>query len=230
MTPNLLTNYPKVSVIVPVYNGDRFLGEALQSIVLQKYHPLEIWVVDDGSTDQSAAIASTFPGVNVLIKEHSGLAATLNHGTAHATGELLAFLDADDRWLPQKVERQVHVLQQQPEVDMVFSHLRQFTVRHDATGSVVIFSPAQPGYFKSTLMIRRTAFLRVGGFDETPEKHDFLDWYSRSQTIGIGMTMLPDILVERRIHETNYGRTNLTDQRRTYLATLRATIQQRRSR
>jgi glycosyltransferase involved in cell wall biosynthesis len=220
---------PKVSVIVPVYNGERFLGEALQSIVSQNYHPLEVLVVDDGSIDQSAAVAATFPGVRILSKDHSGLAATLNHGIAHATGELFAFLDADDRWLPGKVERQVYALQQKPEMDMVFSHLRQFSMRRDATGDTEEFTPAQPGYSKVTLMIRRSTFMRVGNFTETQGKHDFLDWYARAQSIGLQTDMLPDILVERRIHESNYGRTNPTEQRQRYFTALRASIQQRRS-
>ncbi len=138
-----------VTVIVPVYNGERFLAEALQSIVQQNYQPLEILVVDDGSTDQSATVAQTFPGAQILPQAHGGIASALNHGIRHATGDLFAFLDADDRWLPGKLARQVAELNQHPELDMVFTHARQFTRRENENGAEEIFEAPQPAISKT---------------------------------------------------------------------------------
>ena len=219
---------PSVTVIVPVYNGERFLAEALTSICQQDYEPLDVLVVDDGSTDGSAAVGAEFPAVQVLRKLHSGLAATLNHGIRHASAELLAFLDADDRWLSGKLARQVSEFQQRPELDMVFGHVQQFTVCCDATGAREIFSTPQPGYTKITLLARRTTFAHLGEFDETGDRHTFLEWYARAQQAKLQVVMVPEVLAERRIHETNYGLTNPTEQRRKYLSTLRAVIQQQR--
>lgn len=221
---------PAVSVIVPVFNGERYLAEAIASIVGQDCASLEVLVVDDGSTDRSASVAAGFPGVTLLRKAHSGLAATLNHGVDHATGELLAFLDADDRWLPGKLSRQAEALRQQPELDLVFCLTREFSVRTAPAGDETVYSAAKQGICKSGMLIRHAAFRRVGGFTEHADRHDFLDWYARAQSAGITSAVLPELLIERRIHDRNMGRTQAADQRALYLATLRAAVARRRLR
>lgn len=219
---------PAVTFIVPVYNGEPFLAEALHSITTQGYAPLQVLVVDDGSTDQSAAIAAKFAAVTVLRKPHSGVAATLNYGLRHANGDFIAFLDADDRWLPGKLQRQVCAFQEQPEFDLVFGYVRQFTVNQDANGVVESYTAAQPGFSKITLLARHSAFQRIGNFDESGGGHDFIEWYARAQNHHLRSTMLSEVLAERRMHEANYGRTNPAEQPRAYLNTLRALVQQRR--
>lgn len=222
------TAQPLISVIVPVYNGEQFLAEALTSIFAQDYRPLEVLVVDDGSTDGSARVAESFAGARLLRKAHSGVASTLNHGARHASGELLAFLDADDRWLSGKLTRQLSELTRRPELDMVFTHARQFTTLSTATGSHEQIVATQPAVSKVTLLIRRTSFWQVGEFAEQAIYHDFLEWYARAMAVGLQAITLPDILVERRIHQTNTGRTATATQHSQYLNTLRAVVQQRR--
>lgn len=219
---------PTISIIVPVYNGDRFLAEALNSILQQEYHPLEVLVIDDGSTDRSAAVASTFPAVRLLRKPHSGVAPTLNLGLRHATGELLGFLDADDRWLPGKLARQVAELTQRPELDIVFGQTRQFTVRQTGYGDEVIYYAAQAAPHKSSMLIRRTAFMRAGEFAEQQDCHDFLDWYARAMDRGLQAVMVDQVTNERRIHDQNLGRIAAGAQRSQYLSTLRAIVTLRR--
>lgn len=217
-----------VSVIVPVYNGERFLGEALHSILIQDYQPVEVIVVDDGSTDHSAQLAETTPGVCVLREPHRGLAATLNRGVRRATGEFLAFLDADDRWLPGKLNRQLSELAERPELDMVFCYARQFTIRPTADGDQELTLAVQPGVSKAALLIRTASFWRVGEFSEQGDRHDFLDWYARATAIGLQATTLAEALVERRVHNRNVGQLNKAVQQSKYLSTLRAVIAQRR--
>jgi glycosyltransferase involved in cell wall biosynthesis len=106
---------PLVSVVVPVRNGERFLGEALDSVLAQDYEPVELIVVDDGSTDGSGDIAGA-RGAHVIRQEGGGLAAARNAGLAAAQGELVAFIDADDVWLPGKLVRQVEYLLDRPDV------------------------------------------------------------------------------------------------------------------
>src|SRR5436305_1029668 len=92
-------NQPMISVIIPVYNGERYLGEAIESVLAQSYHWLEIILVDDGSTDGSATVAKQFsPAVQVVRQPNLGAGAARNRGIALAQGEFLAFLDADDLW------------------------------------------------------------------------------------------------------------------------------------
>lgn len=226
--PRESSHQPSLSVIVPVYDGERFLAEALHSIYQQNYQPLEILVVDDGSTDRSADIATGFPGVCVLRKAHSGVAATLNLGVRQANGEYLAFLDADDRWLPDKLTRQISELRHQPDLDMVFGQARQFTLRRGANEDEEVFSRPQPAIHKSALLIRSASFWRVGEFPEQLDRHDFLDWYAKAMAVALQATILPEVLIERRIHDGNLGRTEPAAQRRSYLSTLRAAVQQRR--
>src|SRR3982074_3555445 len=102
-----VVNTPLVSVIVPVYNGERFLAETLQSIINQQYRPLELIVIDDGSTDQTARIATSVSEVRYFYQRNQGVANARNAGLAAARGELIAFLDADDLWQPNKLSLQV---------------------------------------------------------------------------------------------------------------------------
>lgn len=219
-----------ISVLVPVYNGEKFLGEALSSIAVQEYQQLEVIVIDDGSTDHSALLAEATPGVCVLRKPHSGLAATLNHGVHHASGEFIAFLDADDRWLPGKLKHQLSELEQHPELDMVFTGIRQFTVSSADTefANREMTVAIQPGVAKSALMIRASSFWRAGKFSEQGNQHDFLEWYARAMSAGLRSCILPEVLVERRVHDNNEGRTNKDLQQSRYLSTLRSIINQRR--
>src|SRR5262245_11394709 len=117
---------PLVSVIVPVFNGARFLAAALGSILDQDYQPLQIIVVADRSADATAAVANSFPQVIYLRRQHQGLAATRNAGVTLSRGEFLAFLDSDDIWPAAKTTRQVTYLLANPEVDLVVGHLKNF--------------------------------------------------------------------------------------------------------
>jgi len=222
-----MMNQPSISVIVPVHNGEHFLYEALQSIKRQNYQPMEVLVIDDGSTDQSAAVAEACSEVRVLRKKHSGLAATLNHGIDHATGQLFAFLDADDRWLPEKLMRQVAELVDRPGLDMVFCHIRQFTSLPDIAGGGEKCLSIQAGISKTSMLIRRASFYKVGKFTEDTAYHDFLDWYARAQAFNLSASILPEVLAERRIHNGNMGSLYPDLQRKCYLKTLRAVVRQR---
>jgi glycosyltransferase involved in cell wall biosynthesis len=113
---------PLVSVIIPVYNGQRFLGDAIRSALAQTYPATECIVVDDGSNDGSAAVARSFgPRVRVLSKENGGVASARNAGVLAASGELVAFLDADDYWLPDKLEVQMRAWLRRPWAGMCFT-------------------------------------------------------------------------------------------------------------
>jgi glycosyltransferase involved in cell wall biosynthesis len=102
---------PTVSVVIPCYNTERYLGDALRSVLTQDVPPLEVLVIDDGSTDGSAALAASFgPPVRVLSQPNCGVSAARNHGLREARGEWIAFLDADDVWVPGKQRLQVEGL------------------------------------------------------------------------------------------------------------------------
>ena len=110
---------PLVSVVVPVFNGARFLGECLESLLAQDYPAVEIIVVDDGSSDGSADLADGFAGIRVLRRPHEGLPRTRNAGIRAASGSLIGFCDADDTWKPEKARVQVDYLAAHPACGVV---------------------------------------------------------------------------------------------------------------
>ena len=103
-----------ISVIVPAYNGEKYLARALESILAQDYRPIEIVVVDDGSTDNTASIARSYREVRYVYQAHQGLPAARNTGLANCTGELISFLDADDYWPPNKLQIQSRLSNRPP--------------------------------------------------------------------------------------------------------------------
>ena len=219
---------PGVDVIIPVHNGARYLGEAIQSVLRQTYTAIDVIVVDDGSEDRSAAVAAQIPGVRVLRQPHHGIGVALNLAIRHANGPLLAFLDADDRWLPDKLERQVGALMADPTLDMVFGHVHQFYQPDGSHGGKTIAGATQPGVSRNTLLVWRTAFARVGGFVETRTVHSFLDWYARACDADLRTLILPVVVAERRVHDENLGLRTPDAQRQSYLQALRIAVTRRR--
>ncbi|MBE0610307.1 MAG: glycosyltransferase family 2 protein [Dehalococcoidia bacterium] len=220
---------PLVSVIIPLFNGERFIADAIESVRLQTYTAREIVVVDDGSTDRGAEVAASTPGVQVIRQENQGVSVARNAGVANSRGEFLAFLDHDDRWLPEKLEVQVRELTAHPELGFVLCHLRYVLngplprwFRGPVDGSPV------PGFTPSTWLVRRTAFQRVGGFDPTFRNGEDTDWLARAKDLNVRHHVAPDMLVEYRVHSTN-ATANTALGTREILRLLRASVHRQRS-
>jgi len=211
-----MINHSSISVIIPVYNGERYLSEAIRSVLSQSTAADEIWVVDDGSTDNSAALASAFPlPVRCLRQDHSGAAAARNHGVATARGEYLAFLDADDLWLPDKLERQLAAFVQNPALDITLGQVEQFVSPDLSEEERARLKPARPildGYHAGGMLVRRTAFDRVGGFDPQWRVGEVIDWFARAREIGLKTVILPSVVMKRRIHAHNLMRQSVVHQ------------------
>lgn len=224
-----LPAHPRISAVVTLYNGAIYLAEALDSIVRQSHAIDEIVVVDDGSTDEGPAIAATYPRVRLITKEHSGFAPTLNRGIEEATGDLLTFLDQDDRWILDKTERQLAFLRQRPESDVVFGRVRQFRMTEPRCGrEFEVPLGENEGICKVAGMFRRHALELAGGFG-CLGGHDFMDWYTRAREVGLRLDSLPEVVFERRQHFTNTGRVGREEQRRTYLASIKAKLARERA-
>jgi len=224
------TNNPLVSVIIPVYNGEQFLAEALESVIGQTYRPLDIIVVDDGSMDRSADIARGYENARYFFQTHQGLGAALNHGVRRATGMFFSFLDADDLWEKDKMTQQTISFDREPALDMVFGHIQQFFNNELETGDGMIRPPtaSMPGYCKGAMLIRREAFYRVGLFDEQWQIGDFIDWYKRAQDAELKSLMLPDVVLWRRIHSDNMS-TGDKEKQQDYVRILKAALDRRRT-
>jgi glycosyltransferase involved in cell wall biosynthesis len=220
---------PRISVILPLYNGILYLTEALDSIARQTHAVDEVIVVDDGSSDGGPAVAEACPQVRLVRKEHSGIIPTLNRGLDEATGDLITFLDHDDRWVPDKTALQLTFLRQRPDVDVVFGRARQFRMTEPRPGrEYEVPIEELEGACKCAGMFRRRAFARVGHFG-SQGGHDFLDWYTLGREAGLIYASLPEVMFERRQHFSNTGRLDRERHVQSYMATIRAKLARQRA-
>ena len=201
-----MRNNQLISAIIPVYNGEKYLEEAIQSVSLQNYRPVEIIVVDDGSTDGSSAIAKKIKEVQYHFQPFSGLPTALNAGIKLARGDFFAFLDADDIWMRNKLSAQMTTLRKDPDLDMVLGHVQEFLspeLSGDQANKLHVKPGKNPGYFKGALLIRKASFFRVGLFDTRWVVGDFIDWYKRALEKNLKSLMLPEAVFMRRVHLDN---------------------------
>lgn len=214
-----------ISVIIPVYNCADFLPEAIESVLAQTCPPAEIIVVDDGSMDGSAEVAARYaPRVRVLAQPNGGAGSARNLGVRNAGRPLLAFLDADDVWLPDKLQRQMSAMET-GEYDMVFGRVEVF--RDETIGGDDGRAPqVYEGMHVGAMLIRREAFDRVGEFPTNVRIGEFIDWYARAQDCGLRPLSLPETMVRRRLHHHNLTR-GQEDTRAAYFDVLREALRRR---
>ena len=196
-----------LSVIIPAYQAARYLAAALHSVLTQTLPPDEIIVVDDGSTDGTAAIARAVPQVRLVQQSNGGAASARNHGVRVASGKWLAFLDADDLWLPDKLAAQRALFQAQPELHLVFGRVAQFHSPDITHPRALVPSEKQilTGIHAGTLLMRRADFVRAGYFEEHWRSGEFIEWYARAQDAGLKSAVLPQVVMQRRLHDDNLG-------------------------
>jgi glycosyltransferase involved in cell wall biosynthesis len=195
-----------VSVIMPVFNGERYLAAAIASVLAQAYTPWELIVVDDGSADASARIARNEPAARCLVQRNQGNGAAKNTGLAAARGEFLAFLDQDDLWLPGKLSAQVAALRQHPAAGFTTGRMAYFfepgVSRPDWVPAEFLTEPP-PAWLPSGLLIRRAAFDQIGQFDPTLPLCNDLDWLARARDAGLAAVVTPAVVMRRRVHGGN---------------------------
>jgi glycosyltransferase involved in cell wall biosynthesis len=197
---------PLVSVIIPVYNGARFLRAALESVFAQTYRPIEVIVVDDGSADDSGVIAQSFPEVHYIRQQNQGVAAARNNGIESARGDFFAFLDQDDLWTPEKLRVQIEHLLNNPELGYTLTHQQCFLEPGTALPSWFrkeLLTSVHAGWVLGTLVVRRAAFEQVGNFATGYSAANDSDWFFRAKTAEIPMAIVPELLLLKRIHEAN---------------------------
>ena len=174
-----------VSVIIPVYNCERYLKDAIVSVLNQTYRPLEVIVINDGSTDRSEAVANQFnSSIRYYSQQNKGLGATRNFGVEQAQGHFVAFLDADDLWFEHKIERQMRYFEEDPCLDMAFSWVLQFytpELKTELRKKITYAQEIMNGYFATTHMIKRSSFFRVGEFNTDWVLGEFIDWYLKAK-------------------------------------------------
>jgi glycosyltransferase involved in cell wall biosynthesis len=208
-----VSSKPLASVVIPAYNSERYLAEAIESVLAQTYSPIETIVVDDGSADRTAEIARDYDDVAVIVQENSGPAAARNRGFAASKGEFVAFHDSDDAMTMDKLEVQVGHLLANRSVGCVLAE-QEVTVEPGAElpfwieGSEVptVMPPRppeladEPMVHPMTMVVRRATFEQVGGFDVTMRAAEDFDWMLRAVEEEVEIARLSKVLLRRRVH------------------------------
>jgi glycosyltransferase involved in cell wall biosynthesis len=206
-----------VDVIIPVFNGARFVRRAVESVLAQEPPAgidveLTVVLIDDGSTDGSwgvlGALAAADPRVHIRRNPvNLGVAATRNSGVRESTADLIAFLDQDDAWCPGKLALQVEALRSRPELGYVVG--LQAVVVEPGESRPAWCRPEwlegpQAGFLPSALLVRREVFVQVGFLDEELRAGgDDVDWFARARRLGIRHDVIGQVVFTRYVHDRN---------------------------
>jgi glycosyltransferase involved in cell wall biosynthesis len=203
---------PRISIVIPVYNGANYLAEAIESALAQTYDNVEVLVVDDGSTDggQTRAVADSFGRrITYVHKENGGVSSALNRGIEAMQGDYFAWLSHDDRYHPDKLQRQVDHLRDHPGVEIlgtgldVIDEQGRVTSSHSC-GTLKALSNGRAvmdeWVYGCSLLIARGAFARAGTFNVDNRTVQDLEMWLKMVHEGIPIWMLPDVLCQYRHH------------------------------
>jgi glycosyltransferase involved in cell wall biosynthesis len=222
---------PTISVMIPAYEAEAYLGEAIESVLAQDYRPLEVIVVDDGSTAATGEVARRYTDVRYHRQENAGNGAARNTAVGLATGDLFAFLDADDRLVPNALQNLAAVFEVERGLDVAYAHVREFVSPDLSDDARAMLRPPlerMAGYLPTNMLMRRHAFLAVGFFVTNLRVGTTVDWSAKAAERGLRSVLLDDVLFERRLHATNNGireRAHRSD----YVRVVKAALDRRRA-
>jgi len=224
---------PRVSCVIAVHDGERFLAEAIDSVLDQSYAARELIVVDDGSTDGTADLARGYGNrLRYVHQSQAGQAAAMNRGIEEGRGSVFAFLDADDRWRREKLEVQIRHLDDHPETAAVFAHIRNFWADEMAEEAERLrgdrVTRSVPAYMSGTMVARREAFDRVGRFDTSIAHGNVPEWVLLARAEGLRVDLLDNVLLDRRLHRANQSR--LPDKTDDFLHLVKRELDRKRGR
>jgi glycosyltransferase involved in cell wall biosynthesis len=201
-----MADRPEVGAALPVFNGERYLAAALESVLAQSHPVSDIVVVDDGSEDASVAVAlGVSAPVRVVRQPHSGVGDARTRAVTLVRGDVVVLLDADDLLTPRSVESRIDVLLARPEVDIVYGQIRSFT--ECVLGEPVPLDEPRPAHVAGAMLVRRSAFERVGAFTPGLRAAEGLDWLLRAHEIGLVEATVEEQVQWRRVHSANTSRT-----------------------
>lgn len=197
----------RVSAVIPCFNGAEFIAEAIASIRRQTVPVNEIIVIDDGSTDGSAAVLRSLAAADLhcYTQLNQGLPAARNAGVDRCRGDVITFLDHDDLWCENKIEIQLGLLAAHPELGIVVGQMQKLRQVAAQPGGRRFepYDPPTPALSMNGAVIRREVFGIVGRFDTSQRYCDDWDWYMRARELGVGMRLHDDVVHYYRRHERN---------------------------
>lgn len=227
-----MTGFPSnssVSVVIPVFNGESFIADAINSVLNQSVKAQEVIVVDDGSIDRTRSIVQSYADrVRIVSGVHAGSWSARNRGVHEARGEILLFQDADDIAHPRRVETQVAALNGDLDPALVFGMMTEF---HDGSGfepfsnSDNLIRAVCPG----ALALKRETFFQIGEFPTENELSSFIDWFMRVSDNGYTHHVVAAPVLARRVHGANTTNVSNDERGKVYLRTIRAGLERRRA-
>jgi glycosyltransferase involved in cell wall biosynthesis len=189
------------SVVIPAHNAARTLAASLESVMRQLLPALEVIVVDDGSTDNTAEVARGFTSVRVIAQRNGGPGPACNTGVAVARGDVLSFLDADDLWTPSAMQAQISTLCRDEGAHAVVGDMEEFVCAGETNSSAARFVPRarQTGWISGASAVRAASFQRVGNCAAVDGGH-WLDWMDRARREGLVFALSGELVLKRRLH------------------------------
>jgi glycosyltransferase involved in cell wall biosynthesis len=222
---------PLVSVLMTVYNNGPYIAEAIDSALNQTAGQVEAVVGDDGSAADSWDVVRGYPQGRSQRQPRGGIGAARNAAVAMASGDFFTFLDADDRFPLDKLEIQLRAFEQDPSLEVVYGHVREFVSPDLTAAEAARIRPAVPyneSHLSGVMLVRRAAFEKVGPWTVGLKVGTGVDWYARSQEAHLKTVVIPDVLRERRLHLSNNG-LQQADNRIQYAGILKAALDRRRA-
>ncbi len=207
-----MTDPPTISAIITYHDERLYIREALETVLKQTYLAVEVIIVDDGSEERlDNLLADYSQPIRYLYQANAGLGAARNSGIDAATGEYIAFLDADDMWPSDRLARQFALFQSNPAVDIAAGYAQQFVSPElDDTDRQRLVCPDEPMRGLTTVvtfLIRRQVFDQVGPFTTDLKINQTVDWIARLQEQSLTVVGVDAVVVNRRLHTTNHGLT-----------------------
>lgn len=199
---------PLLSVILPVYNQGSYLKEAIESVLNQSYSPIELIVIDDGSTDESATSIKSHKDVRYAYQENAGPAAARNLGISMAKGEYIGFHDADDVCDLNRFKLQMQELLDDTKIKIIFSQIKNFV----QVGTIVPPYMQTPELMKprlgfvSSAVVHKSVFNKIGLFNPDLRIGEDVEWIIRAHENQICSCTYADVLVKRRLHDNNISK------------------------
>jgi glycosyltransferase involved in cell wall biosynthesis len=222
-----------ISVIIPSKDYGRFIAEAIESVLNQTLSPKEIIVIDDGSKDDTSRVVAAFGGrVKYYMNEKRGLGAARNLGIRISTGHYIAHLDADDIWMPKKLELQMEEFIADPDLEITGGMMQPFFSSDMSPGKKkkIYCSPVPlPGFSASVILVKRGSFIRVGHYREDIPNGTDLDWFLRAREALLREKMVKAVLAYRRLHTRNSS-AGANSNHRDRLAVLKESLDRKRGR
>lgn len=193
-----------ISIVIPVYNGEAFLGETIESTLAQAYRPIQVIVVDDGSTDSSFEIASSFEHVSVISQRQSGPSAARNRGLRMVEGDLVTFIDADDQMTETGLVAQYDRLISDERLECVLGFASTKLEPGTAQPAWLNVPAGHDAVVPFPSALFRTATLRgVGGFDESLKVGEWFELFTRLRERPFDLSVVPSEVILKRVHSAN---------------------------